>query len=487
MSQPYNVIFLIFDTLRSDHLRCYGAETETHAFEQAADDGVAFASAFGVAPGTPITHASIYSGQYPSEHGVTGQYINVPEETPVVADWFRDAGYETFGITGPPKMGSDWGYDRGFDELFEPYNDLPSFDSWRAIHKSLFDGRFRRSFLRQLVRGGYERTRFKFELLEDRIESDLDAPFFALCNFTTVHLPYDPPRPYKEQATPEFSRPRWFFLEHLLDNRGSVENPDIRLERVLNLMDGGGIGRYLAAPDYLNQAEIQLLRDWYTASVEYLNDELHRFLEYYRRNLSEETILVLTADHGEQLGEHGLWEHSHFFYDETLSIPLILVGPGLPRGVRRSDLVSQVDLFDTLCDLCGLSKPGTTSGSSLFAGKDRDAVYMEYGKRDTSAFSEDSNIHGRFLNREQLSDFCAGRKAMRTKQYRFEIDSNGRERLFDLPGGSEVSDPDPEIVSDFRSQLSDTIGDEFGIWPEGNPTDITEQVEENLRQLGYLS
>jgi len=488
MMEQKKIIVLIFDTLRSDYLSCYGGETDTTAFQRAAGDGVLFESAFGVAPGTPISHASVYSGQYPSEHGVTGQYLPLPEDVPVMAEWFRSTGYDTFGITGPSKMGSDWGYDRGFNELFEPYYDMPSPTSLENVYKALIDDNYRNYFLRQITKGGQERTRFKFNLLQKKISSDLDRPFFTLCNFTTAHGPYDPPRPYKTNATPGFTRPRLFLTEFLFDNHGKVEDPDIRFERIVNLQYGDGAGRYLANPDYLNEKEIKLLRDWYTASIEYLDDELDRFLEFYRRELIDDTILVLTADHGEQLGEHGLWEHSYYFYDETLKIPLIILGPDLPEGKRRADIASHVDMFDTLCDLCDIEPPTATSGNSLFGGENRTAAFMEYGERDLEDFGRESNIHGKHLSGEKLREFAAGRKAIRTEKYRFEVASNGTERLFTLPDQSLVSDPPEDVTSELRERLHETLGDDFGVWPEEevSATSVDQQVEENLRNLGYI-
>lgn len=487
MASRPNVILLIFDTLRSDYLSCYNSSIETPSFGAAADDGIVFESAFSVAPGTPISHASLYTGLYPGEHGVTGQYLSLPESVPVVAEWLQDVGYDTFGIAGPSKMGSEWGFDRGFEELFEPYYDLPDHTSWRNISKSIVDGRFRRYFIRQITKGGHERTRFKFQLLEETIESELDRPFFALCNFTTVHAPYDPPRPYKTQTTPTYSRPYWFLLEFLLDDHGTVSNPNIRLDRVMNIQTADGVGRYLADPQYLNDDEVELLRSWYAATVRYLDDELRTFLDYYRRELRDDTILVLTADHGEQLGEHGLWEHSHYFYDETLKIPLIIIGPDIPPGGRRTDLVSNVDIFDTLCDMCSLDSPESTSGISLFSDRERDAVFMEYGERDVEDFAETSG-HGRYLDDAQLRQFCAGRKAIRTHSYRFEITSRGTEHLYSLPEQCIVPLAESDETDQLRNRLLDTLGEEFGICPEGDPDEleITTQVKDNLRRLGYI-
>jgi arylsulfatase A-like enzyme len=485
MGSQHNVIVLIFDTLRSDHLGCYGGEA-TPAFDSLAADGVVFESAFGTAPGTPISHASLYTGQYPSEHGVTGQYMDLPTDRPVIADHFREAGYETFGITGPAKMGSEWGYDRGFDELFEHYHDLPSPTSWRSVTKSLTDARFRRYFARKLTRGGTEKTRFKFELLRDRIEDEFAQPFCAVCNIPTVHSPYDPPRPYKRTATPEFSRPRLNLLEVLLDDPGTVADPEVRMERVMDVQTATGIGQFLADPNYLNEAEIRLLRAWYAASVSYLDDEFERFLAYYRDRLQDDTVLVVTADHGEQLGEHGLWGHSHGLYDETVKVPLVVAGPGVPDGERRRDLASHVDVFDTLCDLCGVERPGTTSGLSLFEGRERDAVFMEYGERDVDEFAE--NAHGRYLGPDRLRELAAGRKAVRTHDHRLEVTSDGDERLFVFPGEVELEDPPRDVTTRLHDRLLDELGDDFGVWPEGDPDDLGLQarVKDNLRDLGYV-
>lgn len=483
--QP-NIILLIFDTLRSDYLSCYDGEVETPSFDAIADQGVLFESAFTTGPGTPISHATLYSGQYPSETGVTGQYIRVPDDIPLMPSWLQQAGYETFGITGPAKMGSDWGYDRGFDELFEPYYDIGARPSKEYFKNILSDWKLFRDFCRTMYEGDTSWTKYKFELLEQRISKNLDEPFFALCNFVTVHLPYDPPRPYRTQATPDFSPVKWFFLEYLLDKKGEIENSDVRLDRILEIQNGD-LGRFLADPDYLNEKEIQLLRDWYAASVRYLDDQLQRFFEFYKQELQEDTILILTADHGEQLGEHGLWEHSHYLYDETLKVPLIITGPSLPKNKRRSDLASLVDVFDTVCDLASIDNPDTTSGISLFNDQKRDAVYMEYGERDITKFTSNNN-HGQYLSRNQARRFCAGRKGIRTKEYRYELTSHGSEHLYRLPEQEKIENPPKDLTENLQQQLLDTLGEEFGIWPEGSPDEVnlSQEVETNLRDLGYI-
>ena len=479
-----NVILMVFDTLRSDYLCCYNGKVDTPAFGSAADMGILFESAFGAAPGTPISHASLYSGQYPSEHGVTGQRIPLPEDIPVMAECFQEAGYDTFGITGPSKMGSEWGYERGFNELFETYYDLPPNPSLEAIQKCISSKIYRDHFIRKITKGGGH-TQYKLDLIK-KMSSELREPFFVFSNLLTVHAPYDPPRPYKQKATPKYSRPKLNLLEYLLDNPNKINDPDIRLDRVINVQHADGAGRYYADPDYLNEKEIKLLRDWYAASLRYLDDQLGHFLEFYQKELQDNTVLVLTADHGEQLGEHGLWAHSYYFYDETLNIPLIIVSPDLPAGERRDDLVSQIDIFDTLCDICGIDPPSEMTGMSVFSDESRDAVFMEYGERPVEDFKEVP--HGKYLDQEQILEFTAGRKAIRTENFRFEMDSRNNSELYTVSNEEMQVESKGELSQEFRERIEEILGTEFGTWPSKNSDkrQMDDRVEENLRKLGYI-
>lgn len=486
MSQP-NIIVLIFDTLRSDYLSCYGSDHETPNFDSVAAKGTLFESAFAGGPGTPISHAALYTGQYPSENGVTGPYIDLPDDRPVLAQWLHDHGYSTYGIAGPAKMGSDWRFDRGFEEFFETYKDIGPRPSKEYFKNTLTNPSYLEDFVRTMGSGGSGYTQLKFDLLEEKIRDGLDSPFFALANFLTAHIPYDPPRPYKEQFRDDFSRPRWFILEKLLDKKGYTDHQDIRLDRIFQLQTSDGIAKYLGDSSWLTDAEIQLLRDWYAASVRFADDMLGQFLEFYERELADDTILILTSDHGEQLGERGLWAHSHHLYDETLQVPLIVRGPGISAGERRCDPVSLIDLFDTICDICTLPSPDTTSGRSLFKGDHRDAVCMEYGVRDETF--ADEGVHAQYLDSDRFVSLAAGRKAIRTNEYKLVVTSEGDERLLELPTESEVTNPPSDVVSDLREQLFDSLPETYGVWPiteQREDVKISPGVEKNLQELGYI-
>lgn len=486
-----NVILFVFDTLRPDYLSSYGGKAvKTSNIDSVAEKGVIYENAFAVGPGTPISHGGIFTGQYPSNSGITGQYINLPDDNPTLPEWFDERGYDTVGIAGPSKIASDFGYDRGFDHYFEPYYDIgysdrkPTKDYFANI---LSDGELFKDALRTAFRGEMKNTRFKFNHLKNHVRSS-DGPFFAFANLLEAHAPYHPPYGYREGVDPEFKEPRLFLLEYLLNKRGKHRNSDVRLDRLEHVQSADGIGQYLSNPSYLSDAEIEVLKRWYAASIKYLDDEFGRFLEFYKRELADDTYLVVTADHGEQLGEHGLMGHSHKLFDETLRVPLLLTGPDISADKvdSGSGLASLIDLYPTISELALGEIPSFTDGQSLISDGTRDEVFIEHGERDVEKFSK--TPHGRSLSDSGLEDFSTGRKGIRTTDYKLVVDSLGREQLYNVRSTPEVEVNDENVANKLKERLFSTIKQEYGPWPEGDPEEynLNEDVVENLQDLGYL-
>jgi len=489
MEKHGNVVLFVFDTLRPDFLSCYGEERVTTTnLDSVARDGVKMNDAFAVGPGTPISHGGIFTGQYPSNSGVTGQYIDLPQDNPTLPEWFQAEGYDTFGIAGPSKIASDFGFDRGFDHYFEPYYDIgyqdrkPTKDYFKNV---LTDVDLFKDAYRTAVRGELNNTRFKFDYLRQQIESS-SGPFFAFANLLEAHAPYHPPHGYRERFDPDFTEPRLFLLEYLLDQTGTHEDDQVSLDRVDSVQSAEGIGQFLADPTHLNEKEIEVLIRWYRASVKYLDEEFGRFLDFYREHLADDTYLVVTADHGEQFGEHGLLEHSHHLYDETLRVPLLITGPDLPTEDGDYDLASLVDLYDTLSDLAGIDIPEFTDGQSLFAEETRDVVFMEHGEREIEKFRQ--TPHGSYMSDSKLREFSMGRKAIRSEEYKLMVNSSGGETLYDVSERPEGEIVNESVTETYRERLFSVLGETYGTWPEGDPEeyDLNQDVVNNLEDLGYL-
>lgn len=504
MADRPNVLLLIFDTLRADALDHDDGPfpVETPTFDGVVERGTVFENAFSVGPWTPPAHGAMFSGQYPSATGFDGAWPTMPESIPLLAEWFADHGYRTYGIPGPAKMGSETGLERGFDEYYEVYEEMAKRPSVEYFQQFLTDPLVRNDFLRLLRRGNDYYTEIKFDKLRKWL-SDPNEPFFAMANVTTVHAPYDPPRPYKEQATPELARPRIPLLEEFVEFACSFDHPDVDEARLFAAADGAGSKsiamRYFEDStepssadhssgrsgreniDSLSEMELDVLRSWYGASLRYLDDRLGAFLDWFEQEgLLEDTIVVLTSDHGEFFGEHDAMYHGNFLYDEVMKIPLIFAGPNVPAGESRDDLASHIDLFETLCDCCELPAPRETEGESLFGESRREAVFAAEAPSDLGDRDAAEEV-----STETLLEFEVGRKSVRTDDYRFEVRSNGEERLYELPSERLVSNPPEQVVSDLREQLTATLGTGFE-QVNDDDAEYSDAVERNLRQLGYL-
>jgi arylsulfatase A-like enzyme len=480
-----NVLLVVCDTLRADALGCYGADTSTPNLDALADAGVRFEEAYAAGPGSSISHAALFSGQYPSETGVAGQ-MSLPPDVPVLAEWFRDAGYETFGIPGPARIGSDWGYDRGFDQYLEKWRDIPSSPTPADLKRALADPTLvepmPRHVLRMARQGDDKHTGYLIDVLMRKLERDVGEPAFAFANYPFVHAPYDPPRPYKEAATPGdgLDRPAYGFMDPLPWFAETLDVPDVRAERVDAAMTGRGDPKFFEDPTWLSGAELDLLRAWYDASVRYLDAQLGRLFDWLRRTgRDERTVVVVVADHGEYLGEHGLLKHMYFHFEEALRVPMIVAGPGVPAGEVRTDPVSLIDVFATICDLTGVEAPDATTGRSVFGPERRDAVFMENGIRKlTEACYE-------HMSDARIDEFERGRKSVRTADHLFTVDSRGETHLYERPGDRPVDDPDAATVERLRERVRTVLGEEFHRF-DGYGDDLDDAVEENLRELGYI-
>ncbi|QCJ48265.1 sulfatase [Haloprofundus sp. MHR1] len=493
MDSPPNVLLVVCDTLRVDALSRYADDAPpTPNLDRLAAEGTTFENAFAVGSWTPPSHGALFTGRYPSETGFAGAWPSLSDDETTMAERFRDAGYDTIGIPGPSKMGSPVGLDRGFDEYYEVYEEMAKRPSLRYLGQLLTDEFVRRDFARLATRGNDYYTEIKLEKLR-RFVAEADAPWFAMANLTTVHAPYWVPKPYMREETPELRRPFFPLLEEFRPSAVRLDRDDVRPERLFAAADGASATsiamRQYETGEYLTDAELSVLRAWYRACVRYLDARLGDLFDWLdETGRREETHVVLTSDHGECFGEHGTMYHGYFLHDELLHVPLVVSGPEVPAGERRSDLVSLVDVFDTVCDLSGISAPEATSGRALFArdaddgnesnDDERNAVFAETAvmdERDREAAAE--------VSRETLSAFETGKKSIQTATHRLERRSDGSERLYDVRTGEETDDP--ALADSLRERLVGTLGEEFVVDGE-DEREYSAGVERNLRELGYL-
>lgn len=495
VQENYNVLLLVFDTLRPDFLSCYENQTRvsTENLDSLAQDGVLFERAYSAGHHTRISHGSLFTGQYPTQNGLIEGHAQINQTSPYLPEHLSENGYQTYGISGPSLISSDYGFDRGFDTYLEPYYEGIQPKKQREYFESVVDDEnVRRDFLRLLQDGEDDITNLKFKLLEESIDdSDEDRPYFGFVNFLTVHSPYDPPRPYKERVTEEldfvdYDRPRWVLFEYLAGLVGkSLEKLDgatIRPDHVFAAADGFG-GPYHGDQSWLTDDEMEILRTWYSGCLKYLDDQLGQFIDFLKsREMYEDTLLILTSDHGEHFGEHDLLYHGDFLFNEVVQVPLILSG-GPVEEARRSDLASHVDIFDTVCDVVGIEPSPETSGRSLLGEEQRQSIFAEYGVREDYGRNSRYSVN---LNSAELKLREMGMKCVRTEDYKLVLRSDGNYRLYDQPDENRVTDAPDSVIDEHLSLIEDELGREFRDSRFVDTEDVSDEMKQNLEDLGYI-
>lgn len=299
-----NVIVIVVDTLRADHLSSYGYERDTSPFmDSLAAEGVRFENAIAPSSWTQPSHASMLTGRYTFEH--QAETAPLDKTYPTIGEALQANGYRTGAFSANTLFFTRrQGFGRGFLHFEDNYKSIPDAFLNSSLYGFLFDYYGLRKSL------GYEGVptrRYADDInrsVIDWIDKDKDKPFFVFMNYFDVHDPYTPPEPYRSKYA-------------------STSDPG----GLIN----GFVERYSPS---LTSGQIQSEIDAYDGSIAYVDDQIKAlFSELEARGLFENMIVIVTSDHGESFGEHGLLQHSASLYLPEIHVPLIVWGPEIvPTG-----------------------------------------------------------------------------------------------------------------------------------------------------------
>jgi arylsulfatase A-like enzyme len=423
-----NVVLVILDAAGAKHVSAYGyARKTTPEIDRLAAEGVLFEDALTPAVYTLPAMASLWTSRYPEEHrNVEPRTASLARARLTLPDLLQAQGIVTAGFVANGMAGPGFGFDRSFDEFREIYRE--------------FGQRADADSFREVVPGWLEANRAR--------------RFFAYLHYREPHWPYDPKPPFNTRFGPDGPIPRdlrnevGFFVA--VNNRRRETTAD-EADHIVRLYDGN-----LAFVDQ----ELGFLR----SSLETLG-------------LWERTVVIVTADHGEEMGEHGLFGHEAQLYEPALRIPLVIRFPqaaGL-AGRRVRGLVDLVDLAPTIADVYGLLGRGGSAES--FGG--RTLLPMLFGAPGKPAVV--SRTRG-----EQP------RWSLHDGRYKLVYDGRlGTRQLFDVSLDPEerldLAPRDPLLADFYLQGLRRRLLD---MQPEdgraGADTELSQQQLENLRALGYV-
>ncbi|MBM3321083.1 MAG: sulfatase [Candidatus Eisenbacteria bacterium] len=332
-SRP-NLLLIVVDTLRADHLGSYGYPRNTSpAIDRLAAEGTRFENAFTPAPWTLPAFASLLTSRLPWEHGAVNDYLAPRADIPFLPEVLRGAGYETAAFVSHIYTSRVYGFDAGFDR----------FEDFRIGEDYAFDqGREPRAeeVVREAIRWLAGRKNKK--------------PFFLLVHLFDPHWAYDAPEPFRARFDPGYSGSADGSYRTIARFFSPDSIPPARdLEHIIALYDG----------------EILYTDAWL--------DTLFRALD--RAGAWGKTAVVVTADHGEEFRDHGSMGHSFTFFDEVLRVPLIIRRPNERSGGTVNEPVSLLDIFPTLAEWAGAEIRSGLRGRSLLRTPEKEPRFLEAG------------------------------------------------------------------------------------------------------------
>jgi arylsulfatase A-like enzyme len=428
------LILISIDTLRADHLGCYGYQRPTSpSIDQLAETAVVFEQLVNAGGATLPVHLSMLTSLPPVVHGIFAQNPQpLPEERVTLAEQLSEAGYTTAAFTDGGFVSGQLGFGQGFDHFDDS--------------------------------GGHlERI---MPRLEDWLDHKLDRPFFLFLHTYDVHsgkepLPYNSPPEFRDLFTQGYDG----FTGCIGDRCGSELLAWINAR----LREGDP-----SAAELLSADDLGYLVDLYDGGIRHMDHEIGRLLDGLRkRGLYDRSLIILTSDHGEEFFEHGKLLH-HQNYEENALVPLIIKLPGQrSAGARVSALASTIDIMPTMLDVAGVEPNQQVWGESLLpviAGEQPGRVFVH---------------------------IASGPEKLRTERWSLVLSRGKPIGLYDLlsdPAETvDLAADHPEVVAEllalYRSNLKQERAARRAFnkgLPPPTPARLSEELTESLKALGYL-
>jgi len=421
-SKGPNIILISIDALRADHLSCYGYHRNTSPnIDQLAREGILFKNCFSQATWTRASHASIFFSQYVWRHKVDTFDKPLHSLSVTLAEILKNENYATAGFTGGIVVSSKY----QFNEGFEIFDDGP------------------------LV--GWERCEISsyIDKLLSWLESVRNRKFFLFIHTYDVHDPYNPPPAYFDLYT-----------------KGPCEGKHLRTSRgiALNKLDASK----------LTPEETDYIMAVYDGGINYVDEQLRKIFEKLDQlGIADNTIIILTADHGEAFKEHGKLGHCGKPYMEEVRVPLIIKGPGITKNRIYENYVQHIDILPTILEILNIPKRKEMQGRSILPLLS-DGEIEQYPRTYSGGPTCSQGIF-----------------SLRTREWTYIMNRDGPGELYDRINDprerNNIIEKTPLIAQELKKELEDFIA----LTSEGKPQvaekiHIDEELKEQLKSLGYL-
>ena len=432
MITPRNLVLVTIDALRADHLPSYGYDREITPFlDGLVAENVRFAATYSASSHTREAVPSILTGRYPDE-AVDDRFHRSAD---TIAERLRRSGFETAGFHSNPFVSRAYGFDQGFDTFYDDLH-LGS-NRLLALAQRAFDKLRNRHYAR-----ASEINERSLNWLDSLAE---DRPFFLWNHYMDPHGPYEAPAEYQHR-----------FQDEAIPNREA--------QKLYH--------RAIDDPESITEAERDRLVNLYDAEIAYTDDQLASFFDALEgRGLLKESLVVITADHGDAFGEHGYYEHPRYLHDELVHVPLILLEPGVTPGTIDIP-TSTLDIVTTMLAAVGEPDPSlpgedlreVASGPDSYA--ERVVVSQARGEKD--------DAHLRRFSARGRSGTCFAEYDTEIEDLEMECRTEG--------------DPDEGGRKAVEEHLQRHVEGRAGAATVGSgeePEEVSDEIQDRLSALGY--
>jgi len=443
-----NVIFIVVDALRFDHLSMNGYNRNTSPnIDNVAKEGIFFTNAIATIPSTTPSIASMMTGLYPSSHGL--RFIHrhkLDSKVTTLAEILQFHDYKTIGYD-LDSIGS--GLEKGFDYF--------SLLRWRIKNKL-------RRTIKKSISTNYNGKEAEdlTNIAKNQIKKRKDEKFFLYLHYNDLHWPYKPPKPFDDIFDPDYKG------DHLFND---WDDKIKRGDMIFN--------------NPLPKEEIYHAIAHYDGLIKFIDIQIGQITKYLQDlGLKDKTLLVITADHGESLGEHNLYfMHTLNLYEEGIKIPLIINNPNIRQQKRIETQVQSIDIMPTILDILDIPLIENIDGKSL--------VPLIEGDKDSRKylFAENGEVIFKQNNRAFFSGIKGKWRMIRTNEWKLIYIPHPKKNIYEL---YNLKNDPKEKINQIKKKPKKfkILKEELFKWmnrsKEDKDLDLTEKSKKLLRKLNYM-
>lgn len=470
-----NIILIVMDAVRADALSFYGYDRETSPnIDDLCMSSTVFKQAISTSSWTIPTHASLFTGLLPSEHGMFHEEYTIRNDVPTLAELLNQHGYNTIMLTANPHLIAHDGFKRGFEKCIN----IPKLSTAKNLLGKLKRKTInisRKRILEPLFlidSGANQIVKYAKGYITQHRRSL--GPFFMFINFMEAHDAYSPRIPYCSKFT----------------------NPYIALRENIKYRNKyyGKWAEIYSDKIQVSAKDLERIRVYYDSAIAYLDHIIGYFIDFLEnRKILNNTLLIILSDHGESFGENGVYQHTHLgLYEQLIRIPMIIRYPSaFPEGQEVQKQVQITDILQTLLNIVGVSQQGlrTTHSADLRSKQQNtELAKWAYGELKSSP-SFLAAWERRVPDFDFHKHFSVDLKMIRTVDSKLIRNDAGQLQFYKLNDyGKEVQIDlgEKNSIEELKEHLEQVFSAANSFQTDRQKSQIDETVKRRLEELGYL-